>query len=271
MNDPLSVSSLPLVLVTGGKGGVGKTTLVANAGVDLARRGVRALLLDLDLSLANLHVLFGVSPRRTLEDFFAGTKSLADCIHTIEIAGTWIDVLPAASGRADLAQMDEARCGVLVEALAELSPRYDLVLGDSAAGLGTDVLFFARLADRVLVVTTPEPAALTDAFGLVKALDRAGSNDAGDVPTPELFLNLVHGSGQAGRLAARMRGVCERFLARSPRLAGWLPRSHAVLSSSLSQRPFAFSKRDSLERRCLGALSRHLESGLPDRSSRISA
>jgi flagellar biosynthesis protein FlhG len=255
-------SGPPFVLVTGGKGGVGKTTLVANAGIDLARRGLRPLLLDLDLSLANLHVLFGVSPRYTLEDFFAGERSLEGCVHSIESAGVRLDVLPAASGLAELCRPDEARFASLFRELDSLSSRYDLVLGDSAAGIGADVLFFSRLADRVLVVTTPEPAALTDAFGLVKALDGAGRELGAEVPTPELFLNLVHGSDQATRLASRLRGVCERFLARSPRLAGWMPRSNTVLASSLGQRPFGFARRDSLERRCLGALSLRLESGL---------
>lgn len=248
------MSATPFVLVTGGKGGVGKTTLVANLGVQLARSGKRVLLCDLDLALANLHVLFGVTPRHTLEDFFRG-RDLAHCVMR---APGGVHLLPAASGAAELSRPDGARCALLADALTELGAEYDVVLGDSAAGIGPDVLWFARRADCTLVVTTPEPAALTDAYGLVKAIDAEGATDAGPAPTPELFLNLVHGSDQADRLAARLRGVCERFLARSPRTAGWMPRANGVLQSALTQRPFALRPGDSLEKRCVAALAQRL-------------
>jgi len=247
-----------LVQVTGGKGGVGKTTLVANLGVELARRGARTLLVDLDFSLANLNVLFGLTARRTLEDVFSGSGRLADCVHR---GPDGVHLIPAGSGCAELSREDPERLRGLAAALRDLGNDYDFVIGDSAAGIGPDVLDFAALADLVLVVTTPEPAALTDAYGLVKALDAKSRKAGREIPTPELFLNLVHGSDQAERLAARLRGVCERFLVRSPRLAGWLPRSSGVLQSSLTQRPFAANarRRDSLESRCVRRLSQALE------------
>lgn len=243
----------PVVLVTGGKGGVGKSTLVANLGVTLARHGLRVLLADLDLSLANLHVLLGVAPRHSLVDFFAG-RPLAGCVAE---GPAGVGLLPAGNGASELSRADGTRVDRLAEALAGL-PGYDLVLADSAAGIGPDVLGFAARADHVLLVTTPDPAALTDAFGLVKALDGEGSA-ARELATPELFLNEVGGADQADRLAARMRGVCERFLARSPRLAGWLPRSSAVRRAARDQRPFVLTAPRSLEAGCLEGLSRRLE------------
>lgn len=254
---------LPLVLVTGGKGGVGKTTLAANLGVHLARRGLSVLLVDLDLALANLHVLLGVSARRTLLDFFGG-RALADCV----AAGpAGVHLLPAASGEAELARLDERRAGELCDALSDLATTYDVAIADSAAGIGPDVLRFAARARSALIVTSPEPAALTDAYGLLKAIDGEGRRGAraSGIPTPELVLNLVSGVEEAERVAGRLRGVAERFLARSPRMAGWLPRASAVLSSSLTQRPFALRGQESLEGRCLAALARRLERqlGLP--------
>ena len=250
---------MKFVLVTGGKGGVGKTTLTANLGVGLADRGARILLVDLDFSLANLNVLFGLTPRATLEDFFTGDRELAECIHK---GPCGVHVLPGGSGCAELSRDDPKRAERLAAELERLSADYDLVIGDSAAGIGPDVLFFSQLADLVLVVTTPEPAALTDAYGLVKALDATSTSSGREIPTPELFFNLVHGSSQAERLAARLRGVCERFLARSARLAGWLPRSNGVLQSSLTQRPFIGNSRskEALEARCLLRLAQRLES-----------
>ena len=246
------------VLVTGGKGGVGKTTLAANLGVALAQRGMRILLVDLDFSLANLNVMFGLTPRHTLEHFFRDDHPLADCIHK---GPGGVHLLPGGSGCSELSRDDAERKHKLSSGLTELAANYDLVIGDSAAGIGPDVLSFSALAELVLVVTTPEPAAMTDAFGLVKALDAEASSGSVELPTPELFFNLVHGSDQAERLSARLRGVCERFLARSPRLAGWLPRSSGVLQSSMSQRPFIGhrAQKQALETRCVLNLAKRLE------------
>ncbi|MFT5284429.1 MAG: flagellar biosynthesis protein FlhG [Planctomycetota bacterium] len=246
------------VMVTGGKGGVGKTTLAANLGVALAQRGMRILLVDLDFSLANLNVMFGLTPRHTLEEFFRDNHPLSDCI--IKGPGG-VHLLPGSSGSSELSRDDLERRQRLANGLTELATNYDLVIGDSAAGIGADVLFFSALAELVLVVTTPEPAALTDAFGLVKALDAEVLSGAAEIPTPELFLNLVHGSDQAERLSSRLREVCERFLARSPRLSGWLPRSSGVLQSSMSQRPFIGNRaqKQALETRCVLNLAKRLE------------
>ena len=250
---------MKFVLITGGKGGVGKSTLAANLGVGLADRGIRVLLVDLDFSLANLNVLFGLTARNTLEDFFSGERELGECIQK---GPCGVHVIPGGSGCAELSREDPARTERLAAELEVLAENYDLVIGDSAAGIGPDVLYFSALADLVLVVTTPEPAALTDAYGLVKALDAESGNQKREIPTPELFLNLVHGSSQAERLAERLRGVCERFLARSTRLAGWLPRSNGVLQSSLTQRPFIGNSRlkEALEAQCVLRLAQRLES-----------
>ena len=247
---------VPFVLVTGGKGGVGKTTLSANLGVQLAREGRRVLVVDLDLGLANLNVLLGLPVGANIEDALAGTCSLADCV--IEGPGG-VHVLPAASGSEGMARLGETVRARLLSELASLAAGYDLVLGDSAAGIGPDVLFFAAMADRVLVVTTPEAAALTDAYGLIKALDRFGSRTGGDIPTPEVVVNLSSGVEEGLAIARKLRVICERFLSRSPRQAGWIPRSPAVARSASTQSPFALRRRNALEHLCLRQITGRLE------------
>lgn len=244
MSAALERMQAPFVLLTGGKGGVGKTTLAANLGVELARTGRRVLLADLDLGLGNLHVTLRLSPRACIEDALGTERRLSDCV----VAGPGgVHVLPAGSGNPAMAALDEVRRLELRDRLAELSRDYDLVVGDSAAGIGPDVLAFATLADQVLCVTTPDPAALTDAFGLIKALDCFARQTGRELPTPELVLNLVAGVDEAHSLARKLRGVCEQFLSRAPELAGWLPRAAAVEACALRQRAFVIERRNSLE------------------------
>ena len=215
----------PFVLVTGGKGGVGKTTLSARLGVELSSRGLRVLLVDLDLGLANLDLMLGTKTERTLESALLGGHSIRECL--VEGPGG-VHLLPAASGVAELATNSAELRRRLVAGLAELSLEYDIVLGDSAAGIGPDVLSFAAIAQRVLVVTTSDVGALTDAYGLIKALDHHGTCTGRDIPTPELIVNFATGVEEACSLAGKLRGMCERFLSRSPRQAGWLPLSPSL-------------------------------------------
>lgn len=261
----------PFVLVTGGKGGVGKSTLAANLGVELARAGKRVLLVDLDLGLANLDVLLKLERRAPLEDLFTGDADGAhgvrprveDCI----VAGPLgLDVLPAASGVPEMARPDAGRRSHLYTELARASGSYDLVLGDTAAGIGDDVLAFAAAATRVLAVTAPDPAAVTDAYGVIKALDawsrEPGRDGSLDVATPELVVNFAAGAEEARRVAGRLRTTAERFLARSPRLVGWLPRSRTVLQSALDQRPFVLSSPETAVSVRVRALAEHVASAV---------
>lgn len=248
----LSHGRVPFVLLSGGKGGVGKSLIAANLGVELAQRGLRVLLVDLDLGLANLNVILRLSAARNLEDALEGRCALTECV--AEGPGG-VHVLPASSGSIAMGRPDEDRNARLFTLLAELAPRYDLILGDSAAGIGPDVLSFASAADRVLIVTTPEPTALTDAYGLIKALHTFGEESGREVPTPELVVNRAASLEEAEITAAKLRTVCERFLARSPKSAGWLPACAAVARSAGLQRPFALDRRATLARSCLTRLA----------------
>ena len=250
----------PFVLVTGGKGGVGKSTIALNLALELARSGRRALLVDLDLGLANLGVLLRLAAERTLEDFLTGRAAFEQCVAR---GPRGLDVLPAGSGTPAMAEPDGERRRALCAALAAAAGRYDLVIGDSAAGIGPDVLGFAALAQKTLVVTTPDPAALTDAYGLIKALDAFGEEAHLEVPTPDLVVNLASGIDEAERAAERISIVTQRFLARAPRLFGWLPRARSIAEAARTQRPFALGGAGELELGCLRRLAERVARALP--------
>lgn len=249
----------PFVLVTGGKGGVGKTTLASNLALVCASRGQRTLLVDLDLALGDVEGVLGLAPQRSLEDALGGLCPLSDCVH---IGPAGLHVLTAPNGEAALAQLDVDRRERFLAELAALSSRYDIVFGDSAAGIGSDVLAFAACASMVLVVTTSDPSAATDAFGLIKALEFAAREHHVEIPTPELVLNLVTGVQEAEHTARQLAEVCRRFLSRSPRLAGWMPRSQRIVTAARRRANFALSTDKqgaaTLERDCLDRLARRV-------------
>ena len=130
------------------------------------------------------------------------------------------------------------------------------MVGDSPAGIGGDVVDFGVRATRVLVVTTPEPAAVTDAYGVIKALDSFATSREVELPTPDLFINMAASAEEARSVSEKLGTVCRRFLSRSPRLAGWMPRARTVLLSVAAQEPFVLRDPRSLAARCMRRLAR---------------
>src|ERR1044072_2832675 len=158
-----------VIAVTGGKGGVGKTCVSVNLATGLAAAGRRVVLLDGDLGLANADVFLGLSPRYTLAHVLSGERTLDEVVIP---APQGFLVVPAASGAADKANMGEGEHLGLVQAFSTLAARVDVLIVDTAAGIAHSVLQFSQAAQHVLLVVCDEPASLTDAYALVKALSR---------------------------------------------------------------------------------------------------
>ncbi|QDU86465.1 Flagellum site-determining protein YlxH [Planctomycetes bacterium Pla163] len=255
---PPRTGTVPLVVVTGGKGGVGKSTLALNLAADLGARGQRVLLADLDFGLGNLDVMLGVEPSATIEDFVRGAVALDACL--VDVA-PGVRLLPSSSGTRAMAAANGSRRDALLEALGELSSDVDVVVADTAAGIGPDVLEFTAAADYALVVTSPEPTAQADAYGLLKAFDELARERGTTAPTPELLVNRCCDLSQARRVAAHLRAVAERFLGRRPALAGWLPETRDV--------PRSLSLRTTLAASAGPGLATDLVALLADRIDRI--
>ncbi len=153
--------------VTSGKGGVGKTAVVANLAFTLATMNQRILVLDADLGLANIDVVFGLSPAYNLNHFFSGEQSLQDIL----VEGPrGIKILPAGSGIQNFTKLDGHQKMRLLDGLDSMHSHFDYVLIDTEAGISENVTYFNTAAQEIIVVTTPEPTAITDAYALMKLL-----------------------------------------------------------------------------------------------------
>jgi flagellar biosynthesis protein FlhG len=233
-----------IVAVTSGKGGVGKTTVVANLAIALSRIGVRTTVLDGDLGLANLDVVLGVTPGRTIEHFFRGEASLRD----IAVEGPHaVRVIPAGSGLPELTDLPKSELARFVGGLQELAASTDLLLLDSAAGIGEQTVRLSGLADRVLLVTWPDPSALIDAYATLKVLAQRRPEQP-----IELVVNGARDEEEARRIHARLAAACERFLARQIDLLGHLSLDESVRDATREQVPFLLTSP-------LGRASRDLE------------
>lgn len=175
--DGMALQSLPpvkaaarqlrVIAVTSGKGGVGKSNVVVNLGLALARQGLKVLLIDADLGLANLDILLGLTPRFTMQDLLSLHKSLAE----VMVEGPeGIKVLPASSGIPELVELDEYQKMFLLNELDNYSENLDVVLIDTGAGISRNVLFFTIAAMERIVVANNEPTSITDAYALMKVL-----------------------------------------------------------------------------------------------------
>lgn len=159
--------SAKITAITSGKGGVGKTFVAANLAAALAARGQRVLVLDADLGLANLDVVLNLAPKITLHDVFTGRHTLDEALTEVSPG---FSVLLAGSGLVEYSRLTPEVRDKLVETLQAVAPRFDRVLLDTGAGISDVVLYTVSLADEVLVVATPEPTSLTDAYATIKVL-----------------------------------------------------------------------------------------------------
>lgn len=193
------------IAITGGKGGVGKSTLAVNLAVALGGLGQRTLLLDADLGLANVDVLLGLQPRATLAELIAGRCGIEDIL----IEGpNGILVVPAASGRRSMAQLSTAEHIGLVNVVSSLENALDVLVVDTAAGLNDSVLTFCQASQEVVLVVCDEPASITDAYALIKVLARERG-----VARVHVVANMVRDGNEGRSLYNKLVRVCERFLA----------------------------------------------------------
>ena len=247
------------IAITSGKGGVGKTNVVANLAVSLANLGKRVLILDADFGLANIDVLLGLAPKRNVRDFIFGESSLEDLV----VDGPdGVRIIPASSGVEQLASLTAQQQLKLIHGLTRLSEEIDYLLIDTAAGISGNVINFLLAAGLVMVVTTPEPTAIVDAYLMVKILAHHESRKR-----VSILVNSVSGRDEALHVHHQIDQVSRQFLSRPLELFGFIEKDKNVGEAVKFQTPFVKLFPNSVASKRMNLLARKLHSYCEERRS----
>ena len=204
VSNKMKSSSLRVLAVSSGKGGVGKTNIVANLAYVLSKQDKKVLVVDADLGLNNIDILLGLNPKFHIGHVLSGEKNVQDII-TEGPAG--IHLLPAGGGLQELTQLDDEKKVVLMEELDQVSSRYDFLIFDTGAGRSTNVTYFCSAAQEILLVATTEPTSLTDVYALIKTLHTKHAQKYFRV-----IINSVGSESEARLIFRNLAAVADRFL-----------------------------------------------------------
>ena len=239
-----------IIAVTSGKGGVGKTNVVANLAASLAELGKKVVVLDADFGLANIDVLLGLTPRFHLGHVLFGNKSLTE----VMIQGpNGIKIIPASSGLQRLAELTSEQRDYLVESFADLHSDTDYLLIDTAAGISRNVIHFLLSAREVIVVSAPEPTAIVDGYAIIKIILKE------DPAKPvQVIINSVQREEEAREVFGQINSVVRRFLGRDINYLGHIERDPHVTQAVRGQVLVACQFPDAPASRCFRQLARSI-------------
>ncbi len=235
-----------IIAITSGKGGVGKTSLAVGLAISMARKGASVTLLDADLGLANINVILGIIPKYNLYHVIKGKKKLRDIVINVPEG---IKIIAGASGFHQLANLEPRQRTEFIEAMGELEAD-DYLIIDTGAGVSQNVMSFVLAADEIVVVTTPEPTAITDAYGIIKSIAAQSSDKI-----IRLIVNRAQSVSEGNRVAQRVISIAGQFLNIKVESLGFVFEDPSVPRSVRNQKPFVVSFPKSKASGCVSIIS----------------
>ncbi|QHQ62093.1 P-loop NTPase [Anaerocolumna sedimenticola] len=224
-----------VITVTSGKGGVGKSNISVNLGIQMSRLGKRVIILDADFGLANVEVMLGIRPQYNLADLMFRGKGLSDIITK---GPENIGFISGGSGIHELANINRDQILFLTQKLYELDELADVIIIDTGAGITDSVLEFVTASSEVLLVVTPEPTSITDAYALLKTLNRK-MDISSDRTVIKMIANRVDSYEEAKQLYTKLNLVVEKFLTVKMEFLGAVPQDPNVSKSVMQQKPYS--------------------------------
>lgn len=246
-----------IIAITSGKGGVGKTNIAVNLALVLCEWGHKVTLLDADLGLANVDIVMGINPPRTLSQVVRGECKLTDIVYSVH----GIKVIAGGSGLEELAMLPESEIMYLFQDAAQINSDFFVI--DTGAGLSSQVISMALAAEEVLVVTTPEPTSLTDAYALIKVLVRQKRD-----LILYLVVNRVTNNKEAEQITANFCQVVKDFLAANVNYLGYIPEDRLVKTAVTRQQPLLLTFPSAPASQKLRAVAAALSGANPSLASR---
>ncbi len=241
-----------IIVVTSGKGGVGKTNIATNMGIAYAKMGKKVIVIDADLGLANVNVMMNMLPQYNLYHVMRKQKKLSEIILETDYG---IKLIAGASGFSKIANMTDDERDSFISELYTLSSA-DIIIIDTSAGVSHNVIGFVAAADEVVIVTTSEPTAITDAYGMIKII--ATEIDNVDLSL-KMIVNRVSSALEGKRVADRMRQIAAQFLNLKVEYLGFIYNDPQVPQAVLKQKPFLVYAPRSKASSCLKHIVARLE------------
>ncbi|NMA84740.1 MAG: MinD/ParA family protein [Epulopiscium sp.] len=243
-----------VVTVTSGKGGVGKTNITINTALTLAQQGKKVVILDADLGLSNIEVLLGVIPTATLSDLIFGQKNVKDILTSGPLG---VQFISSGSGVDDLVHLNSSQIQEFINKLQPLEEMADIVLIDTGAGVSDTVMQFIQASDETVVVVTPEPTSITDAYALIKTV-RNNARVKGFLPKIHLLVNRADTLAEGQEVFNKIFQASRKFLNMPVYHLGSVPYDRKVIEAVKLQKPFCLSYPDSAATKAIRTIGRSL-------------